>query len=199
MRRGIRCGSGGEVNASPLEPRLHKKTFEMTTIRPCSTEDVARGGIWARLWELDRVRSGEVVVARADELQDVVANTSRRTRALWHVSRRRAIVEAAVQPALRLLLHLAVIVLALVLALPMLLVAWVVTWLVIDLALTRRAIARVHADRRLLAYVPFYRFFYLVTLDVTKLFASFEERKGNPSCTSTGSRFSPRSSPSPSR
>src|SRR5437764_10714267 len=94
-------------------------------------------------------------------------------RTLWYM-----IFEGLVWPAMNIFSNLFFVWIALMFGMTKLLVMWWILLTILDLLIAVHAILMEHEDMSLALYSVFYRFFYILIIDVTKLFATLEELIG---------------------
>lgn len=92
---------------------------------------------------------------------------------LWYM-----IFEGLVWPAMNIFANLFFVYIALFFGMTKLLVMWWILLTILDLLIAMHAILMEHEDMSLALYSVFYRFFYILIIDVTKLFATLEELIG---------------------
>ena len=92
---------------------------------------------------------------------------------LWYM-----IFEGLAWPAMNILINLFFVWIALIYGMTKLLVLWWLLLTVLDLLIAIHAILMEREDMTLAIYSVFYRFFYILIIDVTKLFATLEELVG---------------------
>lgn len=92
---------------------------------------------------------------------------------LWYM-----IFEGLIWPAMNIFANVFFIYIALMFGMTKLLVLWWVLLTVLDVLIAVHAILMEGEDMRLAFYSIFYRFFYIVIIDVTKVFATLEELVG---------------------
>lgn len=92
---------------------------------------------------------------------------------LWYM-----IFEGLVWPAMNIFAHLFFVYIALMFGMTKLLVMWWLMLTLLDLLIAVHAIVMEKEDPRLAFYSVFYRFFYILIIDVTKVFATLEELVG---------------------
>jgi len=92
---------------------------------------------------------------------------------LWYM-----IFEGLVWPAMNIFANLFFVYIALFFGMTKLLVMWWILLTILDLLIAMHAILMEREDMGLAIYSVFYRFFYILIIDVTKLFATLEELVG---------------------
>lgn len=92
---------------------------------------------------------------------------------LWYM-----IFEGLVWPAMNIFSSLFFVYIALMFGMQKLLVMWWLLLTLLDVLIAVHAILMEKEDLRLAAYAVFYRFFYILIIDVTKVFATLEELVG---------------------
>jgi biofilm PGA synthesis N-glycosyltransferase PgaC len=92
---------------------------------------------------------------------------------LWYM-----IFEGLIWPAMNIFASLFFVYIALMFGMQKLLVLWWLLLTLLDVLIAVHAILMEKEDMRLAAYSVFYRFFYILIIDVTKVFATLEELVG---------------------
>jgi hypothetical protein len=92
---------------------------------------------------------------------------------LWYM-----IFEGLVWPAMNIFANLFFVYIALMFGMQKLLVLWWLLLTLLDVLIAVHAILMEKEDMRLAMYSVFYRFFYILIIDVTKVFATLEELVG---------------------
>jgi cellulose synthase/poly-beta-1,6-N-acetylglucosamine synthase-like glycosyltransferase len=92
---------------------------------------------------------------------------------LWYM-----IFEGLLWPAMNIFANLFFVWIALIYGMTQLLVMWWILLTILDLLIAIHAILMEREDMSLAIYAVFYRFFYILIIDVTKVFATLEELVG---------------------
>jgi poly-beta-1,6 N-acetyl-D-glucosamine synthase len=92
---------------------------------------------------------------------------------LWYM-----IFEGLIWPAMNIFANVFFVYIALIFGMTKLLVMWWLLLTVLDVLIAVHSILMEGEDMKLAAYSIFYRFFYILTIDVTKVFAALEELVG---------------------